>query len=229
MAAPGGLPVGMADHGFLARLSNERIAELIQSAHSVSYPTGSTVLTPARAGFALIVSGALRYHLSAADGRQLTVGYLGPGSLLGTVQKQATSIVHIQVIAPTVLMHLQPDRVSTLMHHRPDLVQALLDEAIQALLHSFRVLAASAFTTVRARVARDIIERAGLSGPLRAGFHLAVTHQSLADATASVREVVARTLREMSRDGIIATGGGGITVLDPGALTKAAGYEIASA
>src|SRR2546426_9379238 len=72
-AAPGGLPVGVADHGFLARLSNERIAELIQSAHSVSYPTGSTVLTPVRAGLALIVSGALRYYLSAADGRQLTV------------------------------------------------------------------------------------------------------------------------------------------------------------
>jgi len=35
------------------------------------------------------------------------------------------------------------------------------------------------------------------------------------------------TLRELSREGIITTGGGGITVLDPDALTKAAGYEMA--
>jgi len=35
------------------------------------------------------------------------------------------------------------------------------------------------------------------------------------------------SLRELSREGIITTGGGGITVLDPDALTKAAGYETA--
>jgi len=76
-------------------------------------------------------------------------------------------------------------------------------------------------------VARDIVERATLSGPPRAGVHLGVTHQALADATGSVREVVARTLGELSRQGIITTGGGGITILDPDALTKAAGYEMA--
>ncbi len=54
-----------------------------------------------------------------------------------------------------------------------------------------------------------------------------MTHQALADATGSVREVVARTLGELSRQGIITTGGGGITILDPDALTKAAGYEMA--
>ena len=35
------------------------------------------------------------------------------------------------------------------------------------------------------------------------------------------------TLREVSREGMITTGGGAITVLDPDALTKAAGYEMA--
>ena len=35
------------------------------------------------------------------------------------------------------------------------------------------------------------------------------------------------TLRELSREGIITTGGSGITVRDPDALTKAAGYEMA--
>jgi CRP-like cAMP-binding protein len=78
--------------------------------------------------------------------------------------------------------------------------------------------------SVRARVARDIIERARLSGPIRSGVHLAVTHQSLADASGSVREVVARTLRKLSRDGVIATAGGGVTIVDPEALTNLAGY-----
>ncbi|HSS61372.1 MAG TPA: Crp/Fnr family transcriptional regulator [Candidatus Limnocylindrales bacterium] len=223
-ATPLELPPGVAERGFLARLSPELVGELIQSGHSVAYPTGSIIETPARAGLALIVAGALRYYLSAADGRQLTVGYLGPGNVIGTVESESTALVRIQVIAPTTLLHMQPERVRALIHRSPDLTQALLDEATHGLRHSFRVLAASAFMTVRARVARDIIERASLAGPLRAGLRLAVTHQSLADATGSVREVVARTLRKLSREGVISTGGGGITVLDPDALMHLAGY-----
>lgn len=225
---PKGLPLGVAERGFLARLSYELIDELIQSSVSGSYPAGLILETPAAAGFALIVSGAVRYYIPGANGRELTVGYLGPGDVIGTVEKESSALVRIQVIAPTILWHLQADRVQALIERRPEFMQALLDEATHGLRHSFRVLAASAFTTVAARVARDIVERASLSGPLRAGFLLAVTHQSLADATGSVREVVARALQTLKRDGVIETGRAGITVLDPDALMQWAGYEIKS-
>jgi CRP/FNR family cyclic AMP-dependent transcriptional regulator len=223
---PAGLPVGVAERGFLARLSYELIDELIESSRSASYPAGMILTTPGGAGLALIVSGALRYYLPAANGRQLTVGYLGPGNVVGTVEKESTSLVRIQVIEPTLLRHLQADRVQALINRRPEFRQAMLDEATQALRHSFRVLAASAFTTVRARVARDIIERASLSGPLRAGTKLIVTQQSLADATGSVREVVSRALQSLSQEGVIATSPASVTVLDPDALTRLAGYLI---
>jgi CRP/FNR family transcriptional regulator, cyclic AMP receptor protein len=223
---PKGLPLGVAERGFLARLSYEVIDELIESSRSASYPTGLILETPARAGLAVIVSGALRYYLPAADGRELTVGYLGPGNVIGTVQEASTALVRIQVIAPTTLRHLQPERVHALIERRPEFTQALLDEATQGLRHSFRVLAASAFTSVGARVARDLIERASLTGHLRAGVQLIVTHQSLADATGSVREVVARALRKLRDEGVIATGVGRITILDPEALMRLAGYVI---
>lgn len=225
-ASPVGLPAGVAERGFLARLSYVLIDELIQSSRSASYSTGIVLETPAGAGFALIVSGALRYYLPAADGRQLTVGYLGPGNVVGTVEKASAAVVRIQVIAPTTLWHLQPERVHSLIEERPEFMQALLEEATHGLQHSFQVLAASAFTTVRARVARDIIDRASLSGPLRAGVHLIVTHQSLADATGSVREVVARALGKLRQEGVIETVTGGVTILDPDALARLAGYVI---
>lgn len=188
------LPVGIAERGFLARLSYELIDELIQGSRPASYPAGLILETPAGAGLALIVSGALRYYIPTANGRQLTVGYLGPGSVIGTMEKESTALVRLQVMAPTILRHVQAGRVIALIERRPRFTQALLDEVTQVLRHSFRVLSVSAFTTVRARVARDIVERTCLSGPLSAGAHVAVTHQSLADATGSVREVVARAL-----------------------------------
>ena len=223
---PKGLPSGIAERGFLARLSPELIEELIQSSRPASYGTGLILETPTHAGFALIVSGAMRYYLPAANGRQVTVGYLGPGNVIGTVQSESTDQIRIQVIAPTTLWHLDAGRVHAMIERRPDFIQALLDEATHGLRHSFRVLAASAFTTVRARVARDLIERASLSGPLRAGIHVIVTHQSLADATGSVREVVARALQTMRQEGVIDTGWGSVTVLDPDALARLAGYVI---
>jgi CRP/FNR family transcriptional regulator len=220
------LPAGVAQRGFLSRLSPELIDELIKSSRPASYPPGFIVEIPTHAGLALIVSGALRYYLPAANGRQVTVGYLGPGKVIGSVQKESTSELRMQVIAPTILWHLQPDRVHALMERRPAFIQALLDEATHGLRHSFQVLAASTFTTVRARVARDLVERANVLGPLRAGTHLLVTHQSLADATGSVREVVARALHDIEREGIITTGRTSVTVLDPDALTRLAGYVI---
>ena len=51
---------------------------------------------------------------------------------------------------------------------------------------------------------------------------MAVTQQSLADATGSVREVVARALRELRREGAIATADDGLTILDPDALKRIA-------
>jgi CRP/FNR family transcriptional regulator len=219
-----GLPAGIAERGFLARLSHELIDELIQSSRPASYPTGLILETPTRAGFVLIISGALRYYLPAANGRQVTIGYLGPGNVVGTVQDESTPGLRIQVIAPTILWHLQADRVHALIERRPEFTLALLDEATHGLRHSFRVLAASAFTTVRARVARDIVERASLLQPLRAGIHVIVTQQSLADATGSVREVVSRALHNLEHEGLVATGRGSVTVLDPDALMQLAGY-----
>src|SRR5258708_355970 len=221
-----GLPAGVAQRGFLSRLSPELIDELLQSSRPASYPAGLILETPTRAGLVLIVSGALRYYLPAADGRQVTVGYLGPGNVFGSVQNESAPGLRIQGVTATILWHLQADRVHALIERRPGFTKALLDEATHGLRHSFQVLAASTFTTVPARVARDIVERANVLGPLRAGTHLMVTHQSLADATGSVREVVARALHDLEREGVVETGRSSVTVLDPDALTRLAGYVI---
>ena len=53
-------------------------------------------------------------------------------------------------------------------------------------------------------------------------MHVDVTQQSLADATGSVREVVARAMRRLRDDGLVAGNSEGVTIVDPVALSKAA-------
>jgi CRP/FNR family transcriptional regulator len=215
---------GLPNRGFIGQLSPGLTAELIEGAPSVYYPEGSIIFSAGSGTTAaLVVSGLLRYYMAGSDGRELTVRYVGPGDLVGAlIMEQSSLSTRTQAIRPSVLLHLDVDRVQALAVRRPELSQALINELSNRLRFAFRALAASAFMPVRARVARDLVERAKMLGPLEAGVHLAVTQQSLADATGSVREVVARALRELRRGGAIATVDDGITILDPDALNRIA-------
>src|SRR5947209_19404429 len=208
--------------GFVGRLSPAIAAELIEGAPSVYYPPGSIIFSPGNGTTAaLVVSGLLRYYMAGSDGRELTIRYVGPGDLVGTLIAERSDLnTRAQTLQPSVVLHLDVERAQALAERRPELSRAFIDELVSRLRFAFRALAASAFMPVRVRVARDLLERAKISGPVVAGLHLAVTQQSLADATGSVREVVARALRDLRGEGAIATADDGITVLDPDALTR---------
>lgn len=214
----------VAGQGFLARLTEAQIEELVQSAHSAWYPAGVLLAPPrVKSGPALVVAGRLRYFLAAPDGRQLTVAYNTPGDLIGTVVRDTKTLsARFEVMQPTTLVHLDENHVMTLLAARPALALAMLDESSSCLRRAYDLLAGRAFTNVRVRVARDLWERARTDGCVKVGQHLDVTHQSLADATGTVREVVARTIRDLRHEGVLATDPAGVTILDPDALAGAA-------
>jgi CRP/FNR family transcriptional regulator, cyclic AMP receptor protein len=220
---PPGL-AAVAGRGFLGRLEPDLIEELVESSHSAWYPAG-TVLGPAPQGLgpALVLAGRLRLYLSAPDGRQITVHYALPGDIVGTViGDQSHVVARLEVLRPATLLHLDEKHVTCLLGRNAALAKAMLDEALERLRVVYRLLAARAFTSVRVRVARDLVALAEMSGGLERGTHLPVTHQSLADATGSVREVVARAIRDLRHERVIATNADGITVLDPSALKRVA-------
>ena len=214
----------IADRGFLGRLTPALIDELVRFAHAAWYPAG-TVLAPSteRIAPALILSGRLRYFLISPDGRQLTVAYTMPGDIVGAIlQDHDTISARFEVLQPTKLLHLDPEHVHELIACRPALTQAMLGAAVDRLRAAYELLAGRAFTSVRVRVARDLWERAKMTDCVREGQRLELTHQSLADATGSVREVVARTIRDLRQEGIVATDSTGITIVDPEGLARAA-------
>ncbi|HEV2477566.1 MAG TPA: Crp/Fnr family transcriptional regulator [Candidatus Dormibacteraeota bacterium] len=215
----------VAGRGFMGRLTPDLIDELVQGAHSAWYPVGA-ILPPALQGSgpALVLAGRLRFYLSAPDGRQLTVHYAQPGDIVGTVIRDQSHVTaRLEVLRPATLLHLDEERVRSLVDGNVVIAHAMLEESLDRLRSVYRLLAARAFTSVRVRVARDLVELADMSGGLAQGTRLSVTHQSLADATGSVREVVARAIRDLRHESVIATDSEGITVLDPPALKRAAG------
>lgn len=215
----------VAGRDFLGRLAPDLIAELAEVGHEVEYPAGALLGAPGGGrGPAIVVSGALRYFLAAPDGRQVTIRYIGPGGLVGTVvREESTNRGSVEVLAPSVLLHLDVEQMWSLAARRPEMFEALLNDSVSRMRAAYRALAARAFTTVRARVARDIVDRSAIAGPLRPGVRVKVTQQALADSVGSVREVVWSVLGELRREGVITSSRGGLTILDPLALRRAAG------
>lgn len=219
---------GVAARGLLAPLSAELIERLVGSATAIRYPKHSNLYLDGGSHAALVVRGVLRCCLAARDGRQVTIKYAKPGDLVIPLSGKHSLDVRVEVVEPADVIHLDVAHIRALAATHPEIALALHDEVSRRLPDVIGALAASAFMSVRCRVARDLVARAQMRGSLRSGARLYLTNQELADATGSVREVVARAIQRFRQDGVIATSSGAITILDPESLASTAGIELAA-
>ena len=96
---------------------------------------------------------------------------------------------------------------------------ALLGEITNTVYALWNEIAATAFASVPQRVARHLLEIAAREQEAEGGALVAhVSQQELADLAGSVREVVARALRELRDAGIVQVSRSGIVLLDPASL-----------
>ena len=163
----------------------------------------------------LVVAGLVRAHVTAPDGRTLTVRYCRRGALLGVLSLYAEAYVMpvtIQVLSAADLLSIRPTVLRGLADRDVRVARALLYELSERATAFAAEIGGSTFATVRQRVARHLLDRATSShGELVA----VLTQQELADAVGTVREVVVRALRDLRRDEVIETGRRGIRIHAP--------------
>lgn len=199
---------------------------LLASAMLVDVPAGSTIHREGdeRAHFELVVTGLLRVFVTALDGRTMTVRYCRLGSLLGAVSLFTSAFAmpaSVRAVTNARILSMPAPLIRETVSQNPGLARALIDELSDRVMCFIAEIPGSAFTTVRQRVARHLLD---LASTVQKGQELAVTasQQQLADAVGSVREVVVRVLRELREEGMVETGHGGIVLLDPARLSSEA-------
>lgn len=210
----------------LGSLPGETIDRLLASAMLADVTAGSTIHREGdeQAHFELVVSGLLRVFVTALDGRTLTVRYCRPGSLLGAVSLFTPAFAmpaSVRVVTEARILSMPTPPIRDMVTRDPGLARALIDELSDRVMSFIAEIPGSAFTTVRQRVARHLLD---LASAVQTGPELVVTasQQQLADSVGSVREVVVRVLRELREESIVETGHGSIVLLDPARLAAEA-------
>jgi CRP-like cAMP-binding protein len=173
--------------------------------------------------FAIVIEGLLRFYIAAPDGRAMTVRYAGRGELVGVRgigfdlagQSDVTALGRAAVNGEA----LQETRILTLP--KATVVKAarsnaafswelIMEIAAQATRHE-ELMAANVFSPIRPRVALHLINLATREGN---DLVVAASHQEIANAIGSVREVVSRALCRFQAEGLVKRRGRRLVLAD---------------
>ncbi len=170
----------------------------------------------------LVVRGLVRVHASAPDGRTLTVRYCRVGALMGVMSLYVDPFVMpatTQAVVQSDLLTIDPSVLRRLADRDIGVARALLLELSERAATFAAEIGGSAFSSVRQRVARHLLDLA-TQHDQDPELVAIITQDALAGAVGTAREVVVRVLRELRGDRLVQTRRGGIAILDPERLLE---------
>jgi CRP/FNR family cyclic AMP-dependent transcriptional regulator len=201
----------------------EQLGSGVEEVHSTA---GSLIF---RAGqlpkIALVVAGIVRVFIATQLGRQMTIRYARAGDLIGLAPYLAgTDQWNAEAITDVSVKVLTFDHLRNAGAHDPELPWRIAQHVAAVTAEALRSVADANGQPISVRVARHLREMA-LRGPDgRTVVH--VSHQRLADAVGTVREVVSRELTALRADGVIDKTAGSVRIIDEDRLASlAAGHS----
>ena len=197
---------------------------LLAEAATYEASRGEALVVGPEARVGIVDDGLARAYLTAGDGRQLTVRYVRAGRLIANVSSLAgeRTPVRFEAVARSRITEFNVGTLFRLIRTDAAVGVAMSTEVSQQLDDAYVTLAATAFGSMRERIARHLLDRAGTDAA--SGRHLApVTQRQLAEAIGTAREVVARALRDFRTEGLIKTRSGAVEILDAARLATLVG------
>ena len=205
---------------FLGKLPADFVERLTGEGQLVDYTPGTVFYRegdPPRT--ALVVSGLIRVYMSSAEGRQVTIRYARGAEVLGIPLAIGGPLnVGAQTLAPSSLFNFDARTLVETARVDARVAFALAEELNRRLDDTLQQTAINAFGSVKQRLASHLLDLASTQQRPEARLVAQVTQQELADAVGSVREVVARALRELRLAQIVATSSDSVVILDAARL-----------
>ena len=188
------------------------IERFIAHCHRRKDPARADVFRPGDDAGTLyyIISGSVSIIASEDDGRELVLGYIGPGEFVGEmglfVESQQRGVA-LRTRTACELAEIGYDRLQTLLTAQANdaarLLYSIGAQISQRLLHTSRKAGRLAFLDVSDRIYRTLFDLANepdaMSHPQ--GTQLRVSRQELARLVGCSREMAGRVLKKLQADG----------------------------
>jgi len=228
-------PDKIAPGTVLSRLPPEFTAKLLAGERTIELREGDTLFERGDAGDGCywLRRGVLAVSVASADGEQRILALLGAGELVGEIAmidgrpRSAT----VQAIRDCTLTFVSRAAFTELMSRRPELYRDVVMTMAARLRQSDEDMVASTFLTVRARVARAVLEFARHLGDDYGAGRIRIRHRitqsDLAAMAGVARESVSRTLSDWRQRKILFDGAprGGFVVDEAQLKREAAAVE----
>jgi CRP/FNR family transcriptional regulator, cyclic AMP receptor protein len=201
---------------FLGRLPPDAVADLLEGQPILDLPADTTFYReggPPRVF--LMISGLVRLFLVSRSDREVTVRYCRPPDVIGTALAVAGPLdVFAQTVTPTTLQGIDVRKLGEAAHRDAAVAFALAEELGHRLDETLEQIAINAFGSVKQRLATHLLDLASSAGRSDGRLVAGLSQQELADAVGSVREVVARALRDFRVARLVATATDEVVILD---------------
>lgn len=207
---------------FFQGLSDETLRQLLPAMSLRRFERGEALFWEGDpcAGLHIIHTGSVKLYRISPQGRQHIVRVLQEGDTCNEVPAfdGGPNPVNVEALEETTVWVIDAQAVRALMQSDPYFMQLVVENLARMLRHLVQMVSEMAFYQVTHRLARLIneIPEEELSGEGGARW----TQEHLASRLGTVREVVARSLRELERSGAIVIQNRRIRVADPGVLSQ---------
>jgi CRP/FNR family transcriptional regulator len=187
-----------------------------------SFPAGTRVFHEGDSSDAcyIVSAGSFRVTREHSDGRAITLATLGPGEIFGELamldgDRRSASA---ESITDGTLLALPANDVRSLLARNPEIALKLVAGLVRRLRAANARLSRQSFQTVPSRVA-GILLQLSRDAQGEDGEEVEVTirmnQTDLAQLAGTSRESVSRFLAELERAGVVRSGRGRVTVLEP--------------
>jgi len=203
-------------------LSTKSLHAIADRAFERKFPAGVSILiegVPAEYCYFLL-SGQVRVFRMNLDGRQQILARLTAGAPLNVIsllKEEGLNLASIETISPVNVIVLDAESFETLLGSCPDFARMLLKIFAKRISQMTDLAANLSLYTVRARLARFLIEIAD-QPQLQGGW----TQDEIAAQIGTVRDVVGRLLRQFEDEGLITRDRQKVNLLDRSQLSQEA-------
>ncbi len=212
-----------------ADLEEGELERFSQVAVPRSFPAGTRVFHEGDSSDAcyIVSEGSFRVTREHSDGRAITLATLGPGEIFGELAMLDgdTRSASAESITDGTLLALPANDVRSLLARNPEIALKLVAGLVRRLRAANMRLSRQSFQTVPSRVAgilaqlsRDGQDSSAEGDGEMSEVTIRMNQTDLAQLAGTSRESVSRFLAELERAGVVRSGRGRVTVLQPNKL-----------